>query len=470
MSTVSVRNPYTGQTDYTFTEPSPADVAATAVRLRKNQPAWQALGLTGRLTVFEDFAQCLRRHEADLIEALIADTGRTHVARSEVAALFGFIDRARLKAPAALAPAAPREAQVPGIEGAGNRVPYGLVGNISPWNFPLVLSFLDTLPALAAGNAVLLKPSEITPRWVVPFQAALAECPQLAAVLEVIVGAGAVGAAVVEQVDAVVFTGSVETGHKVARAAAQRFIPAYLELGGKDPALVLPGANIEAAARILTFCSVQSAGQACQSIERVYVAREHYDEFVAAAIKTAEAIAINYPDIDAGPVGPFIMADQAAKVLQQVADAKGAGAEVHTGGELLNNGGLWIRPTVMTNVDHSMAVMTEETFGPVMPIMAFASVDEAIELANDSRYGLSAAVFAATTEEAQAVAPRLHAGAVSINDAALTAVINEFEHDAFGESGIGVSRAGLSAYRRFTREQSVMTNTTGNSVLASLYA
>ena len=353
------------------------------------------------------------------------------------------------------------------IEGTSNRIPYGVVGNISPWNFPVILSFLDTFPALAAGNALLIKPSEVTPRWVEPVRAAIAACPVISSVLDIVVGTGQAGAAVVENVDAVVFTGSVATGRKVGEAAARRFIPACLELGGKDPAIVLPGADLERAARAITFCSVQSTGQACQSLERVYVARELYDDFVARAVEHAQNIQINYPDIDTGQVGPFIFEEQAGIVLQQLADAKGAGAHILTGGELLNHGGFWMQPTVVTEVDHSMSLMTEETFGPVVPIMPFDSEDEAVRLANDSRYGLSAAVFAATDEEAREFAGRIRAGAVSINDAALTVLIHEFEHDAFGESGLGASRAGHSAYTRFTREQSLMTNSNSEPLLPS---
>ncbi|MGI9290019.1 MAG: aldehyde dehydrogenase family protein, partial [Gammaproteobacteria bacterium] len=369
--------------------------------------------------------------------------------------------------PEALAPGPVRTSTIPVIEAISNRIPYGLVVNISPWNFPVILSFLDTIPALAAGNAVLIKPSEITPRWVEEMQATIEACPAIAGVLGILPGTGKTGAECINHADAVVFTGSVSTGRKVAEAAAKRFIPAFLELGGKDPAIVLEGADIDHAARTLTFAATQSAGQACQSIERVYVPRAHLDEFLATAVETAESMAINHPDITQGVVGPFIFAEQGGKVLRQLADARGAGAEILCGGELLNNGGYWMRPTVVTNVTHEMALMQAETFGPVMPVMPYDNEAQAIELANDSDYGLSAAVFAANAEAGQTLAKHLKAGAVSINDAALTAVVHDFEHDAFALSGMGLSRSGLSAYTRFTRQQAVMTNTSGQSVLQS---
>jgi len=466
--TLSVRNPYSGKFDYSLTEPSADDVTVACARLRSNQPAWARRSLAERLAVLEQFSACLAGHREALVAALTNDTGRSTVSAMEIDALGGFIQRTAAEASAALDTGLHRQAQIPIIEGSAHRVPYGLVGNISPWNFPVILSFLDTFAALISGNAVVIKPSEVTPRWVEPLRAALAECPELAAVLDIVVGGGATGAAIVGHVDAVVFTGSVATGRKVAVAAAENFIPAFLELGGKDPAVVLESADIDLAARTTAFCSVQSAGQACQSLERIYVARKHYDRFVEQAIATAESLQINYPDIAEGVVGPFIFEPQAAIVMQQLAAAKGQGAQIHCGGELLNHGGFWMRPTVVTDVDHSMQLMQEETFGPVMPIMPFDSPEEAISLANDSQYGLSAAVFAGSIDEGQAVAAQIRAGAVSVNDAALTVLIHEFEHQSFGYSGLGAGRAGASAYTRFTREQSIMTNTAGQPVLPGL--
>jgi acyl-CoA reductase-like NAD-dependent aldehyde dehydrogenase len=465
---ISVRNPYTGEQDYSFKEPSVSDIVATCERLRINQPAWGRLSLAERIAVLKKFSASVARHREALVAALAADTGRTQVAAMEIDTLDNFIQRTASEAPAALADAGPRKAQIPIIQGTINRVPYGLVGNISPWNFPVILSFLDTFPALVSGNAVVIKPSEVTPRWVEPMRAALADCPELAAVLDIVVGSGAAGAAISDQVDAVVFTGSVATGKKVAMAAAKNFIPAFLELGGKDPAVVLESADIALAARTTTFCSVQSTGQACQSLERVYVARKHFDHFVEQAVATAESLQINYPDIAKGLVGPFIFEPQAATVMHQLAAAKGQGAHIHCGGELLNHGGFWMRPTVVTGVDHSMQLLQEETFGPVMPIIPFDTPEEALELANDSQYGLSAAVFAGSLNEGQEFAAHIQAGAVSVNDAALTVLIHDFEHHAFGYSGLGASRAGTSAYTRFTREQSIMSNTAGQPILPSL--
>jgi len=466
---VSVRNPYTGITDFSFVEPEQAAITATCDRLRTNQPAWAQTSLADRIAAMQVFAANVSKRRDELVSALTADTGRSQVSALEIDSLIGFVKRVAAEAPDALSGRPPIPASIPIIEGSSNRIPYGLVGNISPWNFPVILSFLDTFPALAAGNSVIIKPSEVTPRWVEPLLAALDESADLAAVLDLVVGSGAAGAAICEQVDAVVFTGSVPTGRKVCETAARRFIPAFLELGGKDPAVVLAGADIEQAARTTAFCSVQSTGQACQSLERVYVAREHFDEFVVLSVNMAESLPINYPNIDEGVVGPFIFGEQANKVQEQIDDALRKGATIHCGGEILDNGGLWMRPTVLTGVTPDMLIMQKETFGPLMPIIPFASEEEAVQMANDSDYGLAAAVFAGTIEEGRAFAGRLRAGAVSVNDAALTAVIHQFEHDSFGYSGLGASRSGASAYTRFTREQAVMANTAGQPIMLSQF-
>ncbi|NND54355.1 MAG: aldehyde dehydrogenase family protein [Gammaproteobacteria bacterium] len=464
---IAVRNPYTGELDYSFIEPTPQQLAATCERLRTGQLEWTGRPLEARLEALQHLGEVIAKHAGDLTTALTLDTGRAQVPAIEVAGLQAQIERAQREASQALAPTAPRPAQIPLIHGSANRKPLGLVGNISPWNFPIILSFIDTFPALAAGNAVIIKPSEITPRWVEPMRAAIAECPDIAAVLDIALGTGETGAAIPGLVDAVVFTGSVATGRKVGEAAARHFIPAALELGGKDPAVVLPSAEIDYAAKVITFSSVQSTGQACQSLERAYVPAEHFDRFLRQAISTAESLELNYPDINRGVIGPFIFEQQAHKVLEQITDAVANGATLHCGGEIIDNGGLWMRPTVLTGVTHDMLIMREETFGPVVPIVSYDSVEEAVRLANDSLYGLSAAVFAGTTDEGREFAARLNAGAVSVNDAALTAVINEFEHDSFGFSGMGRSRAGLSAYTRFTREQAIMSNEQNQPLLAS---
>jgi acyl-CoA reductase-like NAD-dependent aldehyde dehydrogenase len=334
------------------------------------------------------------------------------------------------------------------------------VGVISPWNFPVTLSLIDAVPALAAGCSVLIKPSEVTPRFIAPLRETLQAVPELAAVVGLVTGDGATGAALVDVVDAVCFTGSVPNGRKVAEAAARRFIPAFLELGGKDAAIVLEGADLDRATDAVLRAACMATGQACLSIERIYVARAVFDEFVSRLVDKARAIGINHPDIATGQLGPLIFGRQADIIDAQLDDALAKGARILCGGKTENlGGGRWCRATVVVDVNHDMQLMTEETFGPIMPVMPFDDVEQAVALANDSTFGLSAAVFAATLDAARAVAARLNAGGISLNDAGLTYQTYEAEKNSFGYSGLGGSRMGPGSILRFVRKQAYLMQT-----------
>jgi succinate-semialdehyde dehydrogenase/glutarate-semialdehyde dehydrogenase len=465
-----VRNPYTGEIDYSFTDPSAAEISELCQQLKKNQPDWQALGVSGRIDALREFQASLVRHQDSIVEALIVDTGRTLVARLEPGIVGGMLSGTLEMAKTALADTAHRPSQVPGIDGWESREPYGLVANVTPWNFPMILSFVDTFPALVAGNAVIIKGSEVTPRWIEPVNRAIEDTPAISPYLKVLAGTGAAGAELINHANAVAFTGSVATGEKIYRSAAENFIPVFLELGGKDPAIVLESADIDRAAKTIAVCSSQSTGQACQSLERVYVARKHYDEFVEKVVGYAKEIPLNYPDIEEGPIGPFIFGRQADIVADHIHDAVDKGATVRTGGEVLDHGGKWMEATVLTGVNHDMKVMTDETFGPVIPIMPFDSVDEAVNLANDTKYGLSAAVFAGTTAEAQKVGARLKAGAISLNDASLNALVYDFAYEGYGSSGLGRARHGVGGILRYTREKAYIENTTTHSMVVASFS
>jgi aldehyde dehydrogenase (NAD+) len=285
----------------------------------------------------------------------------------------------------------------------------------------------------------------------------VADVPELAGVLVYVVGDGSTGAAVVDHVDCVCFTGSVATGRQVGLRAAARFIPAFLELGGKDAAIVLESADLDRASSAILWGGTANCGQSCQSIERVYVARPVADDFVGRLVEKAEAVALAVPSPADGAIGPIIAEDQIGIIADHLADAVAKGADVRCGGEIeVHGGGSYLRPTVLTGVDHSMKVMTEETFGPILPVMEVEGADEAVAMANDTVYGLSAAVFAGTDDEALSVARRLDAGGISINDAALTALVFDGEKQSFKLSGLGGSRMGPAALRRFGRRQAYL--------------
>jgi acyl-CoA reductase-like NAD-dependent aldehyde dehydrogenase len=457
--TLPLRDPRTGAREETMAIASPEDVAREAARLRTGQAVWAAAPLAHRIDVLGRFADALAVHRDAIGAALIRDTGRRAIALNEIEGVIGSIRGWMMRVPHLNPEIEEQSRQWPTIRFKPQFVPYPLVGVISPWNFPLVLSTIDAIPALLAGCAVIVKPSEVAPRFAAPLRAAIASEPDLAAVFQFLDGDGETGATLIEHVDAVCFTGSVSTGRKVAAAAAARLIPAFLELGGKDPLVVLKSAPLDMAVTAALRGSVLSTGQACQSIERIYVDRHVHDDFVARLTEAAREVRLNAQTIAEGELGPLIWDRQAAIIQAQIDDAVAKGATVLSGGRVEEHGGLWLRPTVLTGVTHAMRVMTEETFGPVLPVMAFDTEDEAAALANESVYGLSGAVFAGTLQEGEAFARRMDVGAVSINDAALTALFYEAEKHSFKESGLGGSRMGIAGYTRFFRKKALIIQT-----------
>ncbi|MFZ4603699.1 MAG: aldehyde dehydrogenase family protein [Caulobacterales bacterium] len=459
MTQIAIRDPRTGESDGAINGADNAKLDALAADLRARQLAWAALEIGERAARLVAFADALAAGAAAVQTALERDTGRRAIARTEIAGVV-----ASLRGWSAQAPALLPSGWTPGRSNSALRhkptfAPYPLVGVISPWNFPLTLSMIDTVPALLAGCAVLLKPSEVTPRFAAPLRAILEALGADAPPLAIADGDGETGRGVIARVDAVCFTGSVATGRKVARQCAERMIPAFLELGGKDPLIVLDNAPLDDAVTAALRGSVLATGQACQSIERIYVAQTIFGAFVDRLAKAAAACRFNWPEISQGEIGPIIFEKQAEILDAQLADAYAKGARALTGGKIEHHGGgLWLAPTVLVDVTHEMLVMREETFGPILPVMAFEATAEAVRLANDSIYGLSAAVFAGSIEEAEAIAVQLEAGAVSLNDAALTALFYEAEKHAFGLSGLGGSRMGAAGFQRFLRRRALIAN------------
>jgi succinate-semialdehyde dehydrogenase / glutarate-semialdehyde dehydrogenase len=467
---MKVRNPRTGELDYEIAPLTPKQLVDVTDALRLAQPAWAARGIAERGALLSQLAAAISRNAEVITAALIADTGRAKISAIEVDGTVRLIERWAASAENIISAAIVqnRQTAIAGISTSTRLVPYQLVGAISPWNFPLTLALIDAIPALMSGCAVLVKPSEVTPRFVRPLMAAIAEVSEVP--LAVIEGDGATGAALVPRVDYVAFTGSVATGRKVGSAAAAAFIPASLELGGKDPMIILASADPAKAAEIALRASVVNSGQACQSIERVYVARDIAEPFLDALAEKAKAVRPNYPDINDGDIGPFIFEKQAAIVQEQIDDAIACGASLLAGGKVENlSGGLYLRPTVLADVRPDMKVMAEETFGPVIPVTVFDNVDEAVELANAGIYGLSGAVIAGTAEEAEAVGTRLTVGAVSINDGSLTSMVWEAEKSSFGLSGLGPSRMGDSGILRFFRKQALIRQS-GTALPLSAYS
>lgn len=462
---LQVRDPRTGRDTYTTQATTIAELEAIIARARKAQVGWQALGVAGRIAVLAKWRDKIEGLQAPLIEAVTDDTGRVLESRREAANIGKWIDRWSAIAPKALAErSAPTS--MPAFISTSDYAPIPVLGVISPWNFPMSLSVMDAIPALLAGCAVIIKPSEVTPRFITPIEESFADIPELAGVLTYIRGAGDLGAALVDRADGICFTGSTATGRKVAARAGERLIPCFVELGGKDAAVVLEGSDLERAARAILTGATLGTGQQCYSVERIYVARSIHDAFLSLLVEKAKKLKLALPTPEDGQIGPLIFAPQAKIIEAHLQDARDKGAVFHCGGEIEHHGGgLWIKPTVLSNVSHDMVVMRDETFGPLMPVMAFDTVDEAVILANDSAYGLSGAVFG-PQDAAMDVAKRMNAGGVNVNDAGAAPFFigdpTVCPKEVFGDSGLGGSRTGPDSILRFVRQKMIVTNVTND--------
>lgn len=457
-NTLPVRNPRTGVNDYVLAVTMPDEIRQAGEVLRHHALKWESAGAVARCAAITKWRDALIARRAEIVAALVQDTGRVRESELEFDAAMAAMARWSARAPDLLIENTTRNSSVPPMTLTPASVPVGLVAIISPWNFPLLLAMIDTVPALAAGCTVMVKPSEITPRFIAPFCAALAEVPELVGALCIVAGGPTTGAAMIDIADAVCFTGSVPTGRLIARHCAERLIPAYLELGGKDAAIVLHDADIGHAARAIAWGGLANAGQSCLSIERVFVDRRVYQPFIAALVTAAGALRLNYPDVNEGEIGPLIAARQAETIEAQLIDALAQGAKALTGGAIEHHGGgLWCPPTILVDVTPTMKIMTEETFGPILAVMAFESDEAALTLANGTEFGLSGAVFGERKHAAD-IARQMQCGAVSVNDAALTAVVHDGEKQAFKLSGLGPTRMGDASIRRFRKSRVLIEN------------
>jgi acyl-CoA reductase-like NAD-dependent aldehyde dehydrogenase len=459
---IAVEDPATGEVIARVPDLTAAQVAELARAARAAQPGWQALGYEGRGRVLRRAQKWLVDNSDRVIRTIVSETGKTYEDALIAELMYGAnaLGFWAKHAPSFLADERIRS-NAPLLRGkrlALRYKPIGLVGVIGPWNYPLTNSFGDCVPALAAGNAVILKPSEITPLTSMLLLEGLRESGLPEGVMAIATGRGPTGAALVDEVDMVMFTGSADTGRKVMARAAETLTPVSLELGGKDPMIVLADADLERAAQHAVYYSMLNTGQTCISIERVYVEAPVHDAFVAKVTDKARALR---NERSTGPgtsdVGSMTFPPQVDVVERHVNDARDKGAQVVVGGHRGHDGqgGYWFEPTVLTGVDHTMEIMREETFGPTLPIMKVADAEEAIRLANDSPYGLGAAVFSKDAARGAAVARRIEAGAVCVNDALVNYSALELPMGGVKESGLG-SRHGAGGIRKYTRQQSLL--------------
>jgi succinate-semialdehyde dehydrogenase/glutarate-semialdehyde dehydrogenase len=448
------------------------DVRDALERARKAQPEWAALPVEERARYLERALKLVIERQDEIVETVLEETGK---ARSEAISMEIFATCDVLSYYARRAPRflRPEKRRLHGMLRFIKKLqvvyrPLGVVGVITPWNGPFILSMNPTAQALVAGNAVLLKPSEVTPKS----GALVGEIFEAAGlpegVLQVLTGDGETGAAVCESgVDKICFTGSVATGRKVGAACGQRLIPCTLELGGKDPMIVCADADVESAAAGALAGAYMNTGQYCCGTERVYVVEEIADAFTEKVVRLAG-------DLRQGASGEFdvgaIFWDRQLDVIERhLADAVEKGATVRVGGRRNPElEGLYYEPTVLTNVDHDMQIMREETFGPVLPIMRVRDEEEAIRLANDTRYGLSATVWTKDVYRGAEIAKRIESGGVCINDMTMTYGAPEAPFGGLKDSGVGQVN-GESGLKSYCHALPILTDRFGGKQARSFY-
>jgi succinate-semialdehyde dehydrogenase/glutarate-semialdehyde dehydrogenase len=454
---IEVKNPATGESvGHVHTTEAP-DIREAALRAKEAQRGWSRLSFDERARIIRRFHDLILTRRNQIMDTVQAETGKARRdALAEVVTVAGTARYYLSHGQEYLRPKRHRPA-LPGITSA--EVIYkahGLVGLITPWNYPFLLSAADALPALLAGNAVLIKPSELTPLSALLAHDLLIESGLDPHLYVVVNGSGETGSELIRHVDYVGFTGGTATGRKVAVAASERLIPYSLELGGKNPMVVLKGAPLEQAAAGLLAGAFSNSGQTCIAVERVYVEESVYEEFAQHVMNKVSKLTLGWSKSWNIDMGSMISREHAGKVLGHIRQAVDRGARVLTGGRARTDlGPAFIEPTVLTQVNDSMAIAREETFGPVVSLYPVRSAEEAITQANDSQFGLNASVWAGSGGQAREIARQLETGSAVVNSTLL--IYNTFDVPMGGVklSGIG-RRHGEHGIMRYTQAQSIV--------------
>ncbi|MEU6841092.1 succinic semialdehyde dehydrogenase [Streptomyces sp. NPDC046716] len=438
----------------------PQDVEAAVVEARAARPGWAQSAPGRRGDVVLAFHDLLVSRQEQVLDLIQWETGKARYhAWMEVAQVAAIARHYARRARHYLAPRRVR-GMVPGLTKVREvRVPKGVVGIVSPWNYPLYLGVGDVLPALLAGNAVVSKADEQTALTLLWTRDLMAEAGLPAGLWQIVAGPGAaVGTALTDAVDFVCFTGSTATGRTVAERAARRLVGASLELGGKNPLIVRADADLPAAAAGTVAAAFANTGQMCIHIERVYVHESVHDAFRAELLRATEELRLGADYDYTADLGSLASAARLEAVAAQVDEAVAKGATVLTGGRARPDiGPLFYEPTVLEGVTHDMSVCGQETFGPVVSLYAVGSDDEAVGLANQGSYGLSASIWSKDTREAARLAARIRAGSVNINDGAAAAAGSiEAGMGGMGDSGLG-RRHGAEGIRKYTETQTIAT-------------
>jgi succinate-semialdehyde dehydrogenase/glutarate-semialdehyde dehydrogenase len=434
-------DPATGKEIGRVTLTAPSEVSAAVKRARLAQPNWATLSFKERARLILKTRELLLAEMDEVAKLISRETGKP-VSEALAMEVVPTLDAMHYFAKNAERLLRPQKIDIGqyGLMGRSSRIvyrPLGVIGIISPWNFPLGTPMEEVAMAMMAGNTVVLKPSELTSLVGVRIGELFTRAGLPQNVLQVVTGDGSTGAALVDAaVDKLMFTGSVETGKRVAAAAARHLTPVVLELGGKDPMVVFADADLENAARAAVWGAFANAGQACASVERCYVQKEVAAKFIDLVL--TETKSLKQGMTEESDIGAISNQEQLETIDRHVEEAVAQGASILIGGQREKDAaGLFYPPTVLTKVDHSMEVMREETFGPVLPIMVFNDEPEALHLANDSVFGLTASVWTRDISKGRRVAKQIEAGTVMVNEVLYTHGIAQTPWGGVKQSGYG---------------------------------
>jgi len=459
-STFEVHRPADGSLLATLPVADATAVSEAVAAARSAQPSWASLNPRDRARRMENLVRVLGRRADDVADVVRSETGKPAAeALTEVVVSVDLLRFYAKKGPGHLRPRRVGSGWMPWKKAWVERVPHGVVGAITPWNYPFIIPMDTVVAALFAGNAVVLKPSELTPLSALLIGELCTEAGLPSDLVRVVTGDGSTGEALIRSgVDRIVFTGSTATGRRVMAAAAETLTPVTLELGGKDPAIVLDDADLDRAVPGVVFGALFNAGQTCLSVERVLVARSRYDEFVRRATELLASLRVGTGvDVD---VGPLVSRAQVDVVERHVTQAVAGGARALVGGGRQAPGSSVFLPTLLVHVKPSMDVVSAESFGPLLPVLPFDDDDEAVGLANESRYGLFASVWTRDSTRGIRVARRLHASGVSINDVLSHYAVAGLPMGGVGESGFG-RRRGLEGLDEMARTRSMLVDRGG---------
>jgi succinate-semialdehyde dehydrogenase/glutarate-semialdehyde dehydrogenase len=458
---LEVRAPATGEVLGSVPNLDDEEVHALVARARAAQPAWAARSSAERAALLNAFRRRLADRAEEAASLSSRESGKT-VFEAYVGDVLPTLDLARFYARRVGRVMAPRTERswIVTKKARVEREPYGVIAVISPWNFPIVNPMRVVLAALVTGNTVVMKPSEQSPMSAVLMRQIALDVGVPDDVFLVATGDGETGVALGQgAVDKISFTGSVANGRKVAQAAAERMIPLTLELGGKNAMVVLDDADLERAVNVGVQGAFWNAGQICIATERVYVQAGIYDAYVDRVAAETEALTMGDASDPVADIGAVTTEVQVERLERQIEDARSKGARVLTGGHRVDGPGRYFAPTVVADTDHSMLIMRDESFGPVMPIMKVTDADEAIRLANDSPYALAASIWT-QRRRGETIARQLRAGMVSVNDVLYHGAVAGLPFGGMGDSGYGRVH-GEEGLREVTRTRSVLVDRAG---------